>query len=152
MTLRNGVLLLAALLAGCTGENVDEDFVAEHGALLARVECTGLMPPNNDYRVHYSALMFLDGSVMASATERISSTVAAGTAFFERSDANRFNASVVVNPADPGEACGTGSAVHYTMESGDLQRCFCTGMSFDCNDSVLSVDTDCSGFNKTLFD
>jgi len=149
---RKASLLLAAAIVGCTGENVDEDFVAAHGALLARVECTGLMPPNNDYRVHYSALMFLDGSVMASATERISSSVAAGTAFFERSDANRFNASVVVNPADPGEACGNGATIYYAMNSGELQRCRCTGVSFDCDDDELDVATDCAGFNKSLFD
>lgn len=139
------ILLLALLvLAGCTGQNVDEAFLADHGAVLARVFCVcgGTTTPSCGTPVNYWAIMFLDGSVLANGSRN--------TAFYERGDAARANAIVSLNPEQ--QTCGAPGAEYYAIENGELNLYTCSGSpASHILDETIDLD-DCTGFNKGLFD
>ena len=149
------LLLPLLVLAGCTGQNVDENFVAAHGALLARVECKS-RPSGSLYDAFdYDALMFLDGSVLASFVGHISGagTPTSGSAFYERSDAERTHAAIRFRP---GPYCsGAWYGDRYTIIGGEL-KWLKMDTSPPCSDfspnATLDLETDCTGFNKSLFD
>lgn len=139
------IVFAGLLLAGCTGQNVDEAFLADHGAVLARVDCHSAT--TSPYIV-YSALMFLDGSVRADGK---TGDTGSGWAFFERSDAERTHGTVAL--FDAGTSCGAPSNQYLRIESGDLNYYICSGgPPAHVIDESLDVDTDCTGFNKGLFD
>lgn len=140
--IRGALLLLGLVLAGCTGQNVDESFVATHGALLARVNCL-CTPGTCGTSINYWALMFLDGSVLAQGNR--------ATAFYERSEANKDNAIVPLTPEQT--LCGGPGAEYFAIESGSLNLYMCSGSPpTHIIDETLDIGTDCSGFNKSLFD
>jgi len=141
-------LLLAALLAACTGQNIDENFVSQHGALLARVTCSEGVDaaPTNGRSYVYDALMFLDGSVLVSVTHGHRDS-----RFYERSNVARAHAQVA--PAGYATDCA-GPATVIEINSGSLEFIDCTGgppQVYTVTHSV-DLDTECSGFNKSLFD
>lgn len=139
-----------ALLAGCTGQNVDEDFLAEHGVVLARVTCKGR--PNFANSFDYDALMFLDGSVMASfiGNNPSDNGPVSASAFYERGDADRVHATVRFGPSS--ECSGARYTDRYTIDSGDLKWLRTDSECTDSTHATLDVDTQCAGFNKGLFD
>lgn len=142
--MRGALLLLALVLAGCTGQNVDESFLSTHGAVLARVECLSADTPGIG---RYWAVMFLDGSAIASKDGE--------TFFFERSDPGREHAPVGrgLLTGAPLVACGDTYEEIYRIDNGELVKDRCEGNPASRNIYVLKdIDTDCSGFNKSLFD
>lgn len=141
--MRNAALPLCLGLCACTGLNLDETFVETHGAALAQVKCENPSGPSIIYR----ATMFWDGSVQASANFGQLS----GSVFFERDDADRTNAPVPLQSSD-GD-CGGGPFRFVAIETGDLNVYVCQG-SPSAYDLVgaLDLSTDCTGFNKGLFD
>lgn len=135
--------LIAVLLLGCTGENVDESFLETHGALLARVECRGTAA-GKDY--DYRALMFLDGSVMVFGSD---STPRSDVEFFERSDADRVHGSY--RSLTDG-SCG-GAERYVSIVSGVLTLHNCQGSPpAYSTTSLFTLSTECTGFNQSLFD
>lgn len=142
--MRGALLLLAAVLAGCTGQNVDESFLSAHGAVLARVECLNV---DTGGIGRYWALMFLDGSVLASKDGE--------TFFFERSDSDREHAPVGrgLMTGAPLVACGDTYEDIYRIDDGELVKDRCEGNPASRNVYVLKdIGTECAGFNKGLFD
>lgn len=138
--------LLVLALAACTGQNVDESFVSTHGALLARVDCV-CSSGTCGTSLSYSALMFLDGSVLASGK----ANGEFGLAFHERSEAAKDEAQVGITPADL--TCGAPGAEYFAIEGGDLNLYTCSGSPpAHVVDETRDLATDCSGFNKGLFD
>lgn len=143
--MRLGVIVsLVLACVACTGENIDEDFLAEHGAVLARVTCVcaGSTAPSCGSLVNYWALMFLDGSVMANGNR--------AAAFYERSDPDRVKAIVSMNPE--ATACGAPGAEYFAIENGELNLYTCSGNpASHVLDETVDLDA-CAGFNKQLFD
>lgn len=142
-----GLALAAVALGGCTPLNVNENFVAVHGALLARASCSeGITTPVVTGRNYsYEALMFLDGSVLVIGTREFS-----GLAFYERSDGARVHARLNIGDLDTG--CG-GPRVYAELGLGNLQvhECFGLPPTYHVTLTVPLV-TQCSGFNVSLFD
>jgi len=135
--------LLGVLLVGCTGENVDEAFLATHGAVLARVDCLWEGSPPF-YR--YQAIMFLDGSVQAQAT------IGSSVEFYERGNPARTRGQVNIEIAGQTVCARKHERILY-QENGELVLEKCEGNPGTSNvQHVIDVDTECSGFNKHLFD
>lgn len=142
-----GLALAVVVLGGCTPLNVNENFVAVHGALLARAACSqGVTSPAVTGRnFTYEALMFLDGSVLALGTREF-----AGLAFYERSDAAREKARL--NIADLDAGCG-GPRIYVEISDGSLRVNECFGLPPSYHVTLaLPLVTECSGFNVSLFD
>lgn len=138
--MRWALALLVLVLAGCTGQNVDESFLDSHGAVLARVECL-----NTDAAGvgTYRAIMFLDGSVLATKDGQLD--------FFERGDTNRTHAPIGLGilTGAPASSCGGTYEDIYKIESGDLVKDRCDGNPASRHTTTLKdLSTDCSGFNK----
>lgn len=138
MMKRASALLILAC-ASCTGENVDEAFVAQHGALLARVDCVCASPACGT-TVNYWAIMFLDGSSLVQGN--------GATAFHERSDSAADKSVVSLNPEQ--DHCGPPGAEYFAIDDGTLTLYHCG--SVHEVDETVSTSTGCSGFNKSLFD
>lgn len=144
---------LGALPVGCTGENVDEAFLATHGAVLARVTCENgvFSPAVGGINLTYDAVMFLDGSVLVSGTRDANET-----RFFERSDTDRVHARLRSGGyGSPPGACG-GPTNYVEINSGVLEFYSCSGGSpasyVHHSAADRDLTTDCTGFNKHLFD
>ena len=124
---------------------MDEDFLDTHGVVLARVECSdGIYSGQTHDTFTYQAVMFLDGSVLVNGSHSIK-----GSWFYERSDADRLHARL---SAGSGSGC-SGPSVYAEINSGNLEFFQCSGgppsysVVYD-----YSLTSDCSGFNKNLFD
>ncbi len=142
--MKRALLLLVLVLAGCTGQNVDESFLDTHGAVLARVECLNVDATGLG---RYWAVMFLDGSVLAEKDGQ--------SALFERSDSDRTHAPVgssTILSGAPLASCGGVYEDVYKIDSGNLVKDRCSGNPASRGTSTLkSLSSDCSGFNKSLF-
>lgn len=137
--------LLVLALSACTGQNIDESFLETHGVVLARVDCHAA---NTSPFIAYSALMFLDGSVRVDAKTGDDGST---WAFYERTDAERDNATAPF--LSDSTACGAPSPQYLRIESGELNYYICSGgPPAHVIDETLDLGTDCSGFNKSLFD
>jgi|SRR3954469_11981010 hypothetical protein len=143
--MRLALILAVIVLAGCTGQNIDETFLSDHGVVLARVDCHAA---TTSPFLTYSALMFLDGSVRVDAR---TGDDGSGWAFFERSDSEGAHGTAAF--PDASTACGAPSNSYLRIESGDLNYYICSGgPPAHVLDESLDLATDCSGFNKSLFD
>lgn len=144
--MRGFLLAVAIVLVGCTGQNVDESFVATHGALLARATCSeGVSAsPVSGRHFTFDALMFLDSSVLVHGTGDTG-----GFAFYERSDSSRAHARVDLGQY---ESNCSGTRNYAEINSGSLELIECTGTpaSYQVMHS-MTLSSDCTGFNKSLF-
>lgn len=137
------MFITAVALAGCTGQNVDESFLDDHGAVLAQVECPC---PTCSTKFDYSATMFLDGSVLAQGH----TSADQGLRYLQRGNSENVHGTVAI---DHDSACGTPGASYFRIESGDLNLYICSGgPPAHVVDETVDLVNDCTGFNKGLFD
>jgi hypothetical protein len=143
--MRLAVFFLAIVLAGCTGQNVDENFIATHGAILARASCDVAL---DGVHANYYALMFLDGSVTAFGQTLDGADPISASSFYERSDGAKDQAGVFLRTTT--NSCTPSFGAQLKIDSQDLHLLRCNTGSY------VSVDSEplssCSGFNHSLFD
>ncbi len=145
--IRWAVALLVCVLAGCTGQNVDENFIADHGASLAQMRCVGASTHvNSDTNLNWQANLFYDGSVIMQVKTSAGSP---GTLFFSRNEVPEHYA-VGFGPGYTLDGCGWNDGI-LLIESGYLKRYTCAAGTTPELASTFSLSS-CTGFNKSLFE